>query len=89
MKIVVGTTDSNRITDTRFDQLLDVEEVSINSDYNDLAYFDLALIKVKEEITFSVEVHPICVPLKVSMIKSSAPLLYPISYMAKSIKACA
>ena len=43
-------------------QVIYLEDVIMHPDYDNTAYQDIAVIKLKEDITFTTVVHPICLP---------------------------
>ena len=60
--MVVGTNDASKYNGNDA-QIKEIEDFFIHDDYNHLAYYDLALLKVSSSIVFGIAVHPICISL--------------------------
>ena len=64
MMVLVGDNLLNETYDNTFSQELHIENVDFHPNYDNKAYFDVAIITTQEIIQFNVKVQPICLPEK-------------------------
>ena len=64
MMVLVGDNLLNETHDDTFVQELNIESVDFHPNYDNKAYFDVAIITTQEIIDFNHKVQPICLPKK-------------------------